>query len=129
MGINVKRKLLMGIGGFMMPIPRVVAAKGLQKGVSGANAKAANLLAEERRIHHFIVKTMATVQEPVTVELVSEQLGLPVDMVEKTINKLEEMKTFLYRNDGKGIDWAYPLSLESTGHEMRASTGERFFAA
>ena len=45
------------------------------------------------------------------------------------IDKLEEMKTFLFRTRGQGIDWAYPISLEDTGHEMRCSTGERFNAA
>ena len=45
------------------------------------------------------------------------------------IAKLEEMKTFLFREDGKGINWAYPLSLENTGCRMTASTGEQFFAA
>jgi hypothetical protein len=129
MRIPVKRKLLMGIGGFTIPIPRMIAAKGLQKGVSGAKVKAALLSAEERKIHHFIVGKMTIVQKPITAELVSAELGMKLEMVENTINKLEEMKTFLYRSDGLGIDWAYPLSLDNTGHKMTASTGERFFAA
>ena len=129
MRIRVKRKMLMGIGGFMIPIPRMIAAKGLEKGVSGGKAKAARLLADERKVHHFIVRKMAVVTEPITARLVSEELGLELGMVENTIDKLEEMKTFLYRSDGLGIDWAYPLSLDNTGHRMTASTGERFFAA
>ena len=39
------------------------------------------------------------------------------------------MKTFLYRSDGTGIDWAYPFSLENTGHKMTLHAGEQFFAA
>jgi len=129
MRIPVKRKMLMGIGGFMISIPRVISEKGLQKGVAGAKAKAALLSAQERTIHHYIVKKMAIAQEPITAELVSEELSIPVDRVEKAIDKLEGMKTFLYRSDSKAINWAYPLSLENTGHEMSTSTGERFFAA
>jgi len=124
-----KRKMFMGINSITIPIPRIITAKGLQKGVSGAKAKAALLSTEERKIHHFIVSKMATAQEPITAELVSEELDIKMEMVEKTINKLEEMKTFLYRSDGLGINWAYPLSLEDTGHKMTACTGERFFAA
>jgi len=124
-----KRKMFMGIGGFTIPIPRMIAAKGLQKGVSGAKAKAALLSAEERKVHHFIVRKMAIVKEPITAQLVSDELGMTLEMVENTIHKLEELKTFLYRSDGLGINWAYPLSLEDTGHKMTASTGERFFAA
>ena len=44
-------------------------------------------------------------------------------------DKLEGLKTFLYRSDGLGINWAYPHSLENTGHKMIANTGEHFFAA
>ncbi len=129
MNLNEKRKMLMGIGGFMIPIPGMISAKGLEKGVEGIKARAALLSVEERRIHHFIVQKMAVVTEPITAELVSEELGLDLELVKNTIDKLEDMKTFLYRSDGPGIDWAYPLSLDNTGHRMTASTGERFFAA
>ena len=124
-----KRRMLMGIGGFMVPIPGMISGKGLEKGVEGIKARAALLSIEERRIHHFIVRKMAVVTEPITVELVSGELGLDLETVKNTIDKLEEMKTFLFRSDGLGVDWAYPLSLDNTGHLMTASTGERFFAA
>jgi hypothetical protein len=129
MNTNLKRRMLMGIGKFMVPIPQLVASKGLEKGASGARAKADLLSSEERRIHHFIVNRMAETKTPLTAEQVGKELDLPADRVEATIDKLEELKTFLYRSDGKGINWAYPLSLEDTGHQMTDSTGERFFAA
>ena len=129
MNTSLKRRMLMGIGRFMIPIPRVIAARGLGKGTSGARAKADLLSPEERKIHHFIVKRMAETKTPLTAEQVGKELDLPVDLAEATIDKLEELKTYLYRSDGKGINWAYPLSLEDTGHQMTDSTGERFFAA
>ena len=72
---------------------------------------------------------MTKIQTPLSAEQVGKELELPVDRVEATIDKLEELKTFLYRSDRKGINWAYPLSLEDTGHKITDSTGERFFAA
>lgn len=119
----------MGIGSFMVPIPGMISAKGLEKGLEGIKARAALLSEEERRIHHFIVRKMAVVKEPIMARLVSEELGMELQKVENTIDKLERMKTFLYRSGGQGVDWAYPLSLDNTGHWMTASTGERFFAA
>jgi len=124
-----KRKMLMGVRGFMIPIPRVFSDKGLEKGVAGAEAKAARLSEEERRVHHYIVRTMPLASKPIEALQVSEALELPLDMVAETIDKLEEMKTFLFRTGGQGVDWAYPVSMENTGHEMRCSTGERFNAA
>jgi hypothetical protein len=129
MNINEKRKMLMGLRGLMIPIPRMVSDKGLEKGVAGAEAKAARLSEDERRIHHHIVWIMPTASKPIEALQVSEALELPLNMVAETIDKLEEMKTFLFRTDGQGIDWAYPVSMEDTGHEVRCSTGELFNAA
>jgi hypothetical protein len=129
MKTNMDRKMFMGIGRFVIPIPQIVSKRGLDKGASGARAKAELLSEEERQVHYFVVKKMAVAKEPITAELVSEELGIEVNRVEEIIDKLEGLKTFLYRSDGKGINWAYPLSFENTGHKMTASTGERFFAA
>ena len=123
------RRMYMGIRKFLVPIPLVISNKGLEKGVSGARAKAELLSEEERSIHHFVVRKMAVASEPISAVSVSEELDIPLEAVEKAIDKLEVLKTFLYRSDGRGINWAYPLSLEDTGHKMIASTGEEFSAA
>ena len=119
---DLNHKLYMGVRGFMMRIPPLLSEK-------GAQANAASLSDEERRVHHFIVKKMAVVKAPITAELIAGELGMPNDQVREIINKLENLKTFIYRSDGKGINWAYPLSLENTGFRMTASSGEQFFAA
>ena len=129
MKTDTERKMYMGASRFMIPIPLVISNKGLEKGAAGAKAKAELLSEEERKVHYFMVKKMAVAKEPITAELVGEELGMPLERVGKTIDKLESLKTFLYRSDGKGINWAYPLSLENTGHRMTVSTGEEFSAA
>jgi hypothetical protein len=121
--------MYMGIDKFMIPIPLAISNSGLKKGVSGAESKAQLLTEEERRIHHFVVRKMASVEKPIRAELVADEIGLPVSEVENAIDKLESLKTFLYRSDGRAIDWAYPLSLEETGHRMTVDTGEQFNAA
>ena len=126
---DLKHKLYMGFRGFMMRIPPRLAAKGTKQGEKGAKANAERLSQAERRVHHFIVMQMAVVKKPITAALVANELGLPKDQVDQIIDKLESLKTFLYRDDGKGINWAYPLSLENTGFKMTASSGEQFFAA
>jgi hypothetical protein len=125
----LKHKLYMGFCGFMMRIPPLLSNKGAKKGESGAKANADDLSREERRVHHFIVMKMAVVKDPITTELIASEMGMPKDQVHQIIDKLENLKTFIYRGDGKGITWAYPLSLEDTGFRMTASSGEQFFAA
>ena len=126
---DLKHKLYLGFLGFMIRIPPLISEKGAKKGVKGARENANCLSKEERRVHHFIVKKMAVVKDPITADLVANELGMPNDRVNEIINKLENLKTFIYRGDGKGINWAYPLSLENTGFRMTASSGEQFFAA
>ena len=126
---DLKHKLYMGFRGFMMRVPPLLSDKGARQGAKGARANADCLSKEERRVHHFIVMKMAVVKDPITAELIANELGMPEDLVHEVINKLESLKTFIYRSDGKGINWAYPLSLENTGFRMTASSGEQFFAA
>ena len=126
---DLKHKLYVGFRGFMMRIPPLLAAKGSKKGEKGAKANADCLSEAERRVHHFIVMKMAVVNDPITAELVAYELGMPNDRVFEIIDKLENLKTFIFRSDGIGINWAYPLSLENTGFRMTASSGEQFSAA
>ena len=126
---DLEHTLYMGFGGFRIPIPPVLSGMGAKKSEKGTRENADLLSAEERRVHHFIVMKMAVVKDPITAELIASELGMSNDRVHEIINKLENLKTFIYRGDGKGINWAYPLSLENTGFRMTASSGEKFWAA
>ena len=119
----------MGFRGVMMPIPPLLSEKGARKGEKGARQNADSLSRDERRVHHFIVMKMAVVSEPISAELIASEMGMPIDQVGDIINKLENLKTFIFRTDRKRIDWAYPLSLETTGFRLMATSGEQFFAA
>ena len=126
---DLKHKLYTGFGGFMVRIPPLLSEKGAKKSEKGAKANADCLSKEERSVHHFIVMKMAVVKYPITAEDIANELRMPIDQIHEIINKLENLKTFIYRSDGKGINWAYPLSLENTGFKITASSGEQFFAA
>lgn len=126
---NFKHKLYLGFRGLLMPMPPSLSDKGAKRGQKGAKTSADSLSVDERRVHHYVVMKMATVKDPITAELIATELHMPRDRVHQTIDKLENLKIFLYWGDGKGINWAYPLSLENTGFKMVASSGEQFFAA
>ena len=126
---ELEHRLYMGFRGFLMRIPPLLSEKGARQSEKGARANAASLSDEERRVHHFIVKKMAVVNNPITAESITGEFGIKIDRINQILNKLEGLKTFIYRSDGKGIDWAYPLSFENTGFRLTASSGEQFFAA
>jgi hypothetical protein len=126
---DLKHKLYIGFRGLMMRIPPFLSNKGARKGEKGAKANADSLSKEERSVHHFIVMKMTVIKEPITAKLIADELGMPYDRTLEIINKLESLKTFIYRSKGNGINWAYPFSLEKTGFKVTASSGEQFFAA
>ena len=53
MKTDMKRKMYMGVWRFMLPLPRMISAKGLKRGVSGAKTKADLLSKEERKVHNL----------------------------------------------------------------------------
>ena len=126
---SVKHKLYMGYKGMMLPVPPVLSEKGARKGEKGAWENAESLTDLERQVHHFVVLKMVNAKEPITPDTISDEMQIPSEKVSAIINKLENLKTFIFRSDGKGIDWAYPLSLDNTGFWMTSSSGEGFFAA
>ncbi len=126
---ELDHKLYMGFCGFKVPIPPLLSEIGAKRSATGTRAHASRLSELERRVYHFIVMKMAVVKEPITTEFIANELEEPNDQVLEIINRLENLKTFIYRGDGKGINWAYPFSLENTGHRVTASSGEQFFAA
>jgi hypothetical protein len=43
-----------------------------------------------------------------------EKLNMSLRQVKDIVEKLEAMKTFCYRSDNQGSNWAYPLAFENT---------------
>jgi hypothetical protein len=72
-------------------IPPWLAAKGSKKGEKGAKTNADRLSKEERRVHHFIVMKMAVVKDPITTEVIANELRMPNDQVHEIINKLKNI--------------------------------------
>ena len=126
---ELQHRLFLGFKGMMVQVPLFFSERGLRNGVKGAREVSGALTYEERLVHHYIVRKMTVANEPITIDLIADDLDIPGDQVLAIVNKLEAGKIFIYRSDGKTIDWAFPFSLQDTGFRMTASTGERFFAA
>ena len=126
---DLKHRLYMGFRGIMLRIPLLLSQRGSKRGAKGARENAERLTAEERRVHHHIVLKMVHAREPFTAEMIADEMGIETGRMQAIVDELENLKTFVFRSDGRRIDWAYPISLENTGFQMSASSGERFFAA
>jgi len=129
MKVDLKRKVFLGIGRFMLPLPLVLIKKAISRTADAICRISADVSEEERRVHRFVVMTMTVTNEPVTLEHIAAKLDMPLDWVRQIVNKLEGMKVFFYRYNGQGINWAYPVTTENVVHKMTFSTGKQCRAA
>lgn len=81
------------------------------------------------RVRNFVVTELPRAQQSLSPEAIAEGLGLETERVREILDELEAQLTFLYRGDGRNVDWAYPVTAEKTPHRVTFDNGERFFAA
>ena len=129
MKADSKRKVFIGIGRFMLPLPLALIKKAIRDMADAICETTVDVSEEERSLHRFVVKTMTETNEPVAAEYIADKLDMPLDRVKDIVDKLEEMKVFFYRYNSQGINWAYPVTAENVVHKMAFSTGEQCNAA
>ncbi|MFC1976236.1 hypothetical protein ACFLXQ_07545 [Chloroflexota bacterium] len=129
MKVDLKRKVFIGIWRFMIPLPQALIKRGIGRTADTICRKTADVSAEERKVHRFVVMTMTETNEPVTSEDIADKLDMPLDQVRHIVDKLEGLKVFFYRYNSQGINWAYPVTAENGVHKTTFSTGEQCNAA
>jgi len=76
-----------------------------------------------------MVRELHRIREPLSPEYVAERLDLPVARVSVILDDLEKHMTFLFRYRQRAVDWAYPVTVERTPHNVTYNTGEQGYAA
>ena len=129
-GRTMKDKLFLGIGKYMIVIPRLFIpilsfiakkiAKRMETTVYRAMSK------EHHAVHDFVVKELPLIGAPISSEFISEKFYLSVDRVRKILRKLERL--ILLDMDEQGeVTWAYPVTIVKTPHHATLSSGEQRF--
>lgn len=125
----MRNKLMFGLWRYVINVPpflwqkQVAAGKRRFEKVSGALSR------ENRRIHHFVVKKLPEMGVPISQKVISDSLGISVDVVNSGLDFLEKQMTFLYRNKSGKVTWAYPVTVDKTPHRISFDTGEKLYAA
>ena len=126
---GLERKAFIGIWRFMIPLPQAIVSRDITKTAGAICRKTADVSEEERELHRFVVRTVTDTNEPVPLGNIAQKLDMPLDRVKEIVGRLEQMKVFFYRYENPGINWAYPVTAEDTGHKLTFSTGEQCTAA
>jgi hypothetical protein len=121
--------LLLGVGRYMIPIPRAIWRRRVAKARPSIKAALGFMSPEHHLVRNFVVAELPRCGKPVTPEHISQRLGLPADRVNAVLEDLEKHLTFLFRNPQGDVAWAYPVTADRTPHQVSFSTGEQIYAA
>lgn len=122
-------KLLIGFWRTMVGVPPVLWEKQIERMRHKVKKSTRFMSPEHRLVHHYVVRELPRVGEPIPVERVAQGLALGVEQTIEILNELEERLTFLYRNEQGQVLWAYPVTVEKTPHRITFGSGERLYAA
>jgi hypothetical protein len=126
----MSNRILVGYRRWMIPVPGFVWQRLVVRSVNKDSAKQlAGLSDDHHRVRDFVVREMHRVDAPLSPELIGERLGLPVDRVAAILDELEKGMVFLYRSQPDRVTWAYPVTVDSTPHQVTYSSGEQGHAA
>ena len=113
----------------MFRLPAAVWRRNVRSEAHHAAARLGFMAADHHRIRNFVVAELPRARHPLSPEVIGEAMGLDITRVQQILDELEAHLTFLYRRDGRNVDWAYPVTAENTPHRVTLDNGERFFAA
>lgn len=121
--------ILVGRGRQITRIPREEWEHSLSES-SKQIAATLNFMSEEHHfVRYFVAKMLPIIGKPLSLRFISHELNLPTTRVNVIIDDLEKHLTFLWRNDQGEVAWAYPVTVDSTPHQVTFSTGEQLYAA
>ncbi len=122
-------RLLMGLWRFMIPIPRFMWQKQIAANARKIEVGLRFLSKEHHLIRNFAVTQLPRADRPLSPELIAQKLNLPVSRVNLVLEDLEKRRFFLFRNKAGKVAWAYPVTADSTPHQVSFSTDEQIYAA
>jgi hypothetical protein len=121
--------LLMGVWQYIIPIPQKLWQKHIPQLAKKMEDEHGFMTEDHRRIHHFVVRELPRIGEPLSPEFIARELGFTKARVTAILDDLERNMTFLFRNNGEAVVWAYPVTVEKTPHHVTFNTGEQLYAA
>ncbi len=125
----MKNKLMLGLWRYIISVPPFLWQKQVAQGKRRLEKEHDSLSEEKRLIHHFVVRELPFNGKPLSPELISDKLGIPIDRIKTALDYLEKRMTFLYRNRDGDVLWAYPVTVDKTPHRITFNTGEKLYAA
>ena len=120
----MKNSLLMGIGRFMIPIPRFIWQRQTQGG-----DPLGFMSDDHHRVRNFAVTEIAQSGKTLAPDFIAQALQLPLEQIVAILDDLEKHMTFLFRDGQGAVEWAYPVTAVKTLHRLICQDGNQINAA
>jgi len=121
--------VLIGRGGVIIEMPQADWEEELRAAPTSIGERLEFMSPEHHAVRNFVVRELPSRGRPLTIGDISRALGLSRERTAKIVTDLEANLFFLARPDGAGVSWAFPVTVDATGHRLLFSTGERLDAA
>ncbi|NIM95893.1 MAG: hypothetical protein GTO18_19510 [Anaerolineales bacterium] len=125
----MKDVILLGRGGEIIEVPRVMWEQHLAEAPSDNQERLAFMTENHHRVRYFVVRELPRLGRAVGPDVIADSLDLSLDEVIKILDELEKNLFFLVRDKQGAVSWAYPVTVENTGHRMDFSSGEKLYSA
>jgi hypothetical protein len=125
----MEERVLLGRGQNILTVPQAAWKGHLAQVPQHSQDRLSFMTAVHHQVRRFAVKALVDQQKPLAPEWIATQLGLPPAQVKRILEELER-KLFFLTTDAQGaVNWAYPVSVETTPHKLKFSSGESLYAA
>ena len=120
--------VLIGRGDTISRIPQADWEQQLRSAPEGIGQRLAFMSVEHHLVRNFVVQELPRLGRPVSLNAISHALGISPTRISAIVDDLERNLFFLVCAGGD-VSWAFPVTVEDTGHRLVFSTGERIDAA
>jgi len=121
--------VLLGRGDALHRIPQATWEQELRSAPEGIAKRLAFMEPDHHAVRNFVVRELPRLGGPISLAAISEALGIPPERTATIVDDLERNLFFLVRTGGEDVSWAFPVTVDDTGHHLVFSTGERLDAA
>jgi hypothetical protein len=121
--------VLMGRGDTITNIPRSDWELELSSAPESISQRLEFMSREHHLVRNFVVRELPRLGRPISLSDISHALHLTRNRAKSIVEDLEKNLFFLVRGNGAEVSWAFPVTVEETGHHLVFSTGERLDAA
>jgi hypothetical protein len=125
----MKENVLLSAGQMFTEIPRETWEQHVEQTPKDIAKTLSFMTKAHHLIRNFVVRELPRIGKPLSPELISAELNLPLSKTVEILDELEKNLFFLVRNEHGEVTWAFPVTADKTPHRMTFSTGERLNAA